>query len=176
MQKILLLLGLTTIILSSFLPDISAESHEYSELKKVYDDQRWNLEKEFKEKFKESSDTYQIKKQDIYEKSQSGSITAEQTGQMLKDAFSEFVERQEGIKEEYSKRVNALNEMFAKKFAEFERIPIWVKKVMTLWNEGKISDAEYANFLSFLINHKIIESEDLMFADYNGYVMIIKAR
>ena len=153
------------------MPYVMAESNEqYLELKKIYDEQRWNLEKEFKEKFNESSDQFKEQKQAIYEKSESDStITSKQINQMLSDVFYEFVDRQDDIKTEYSSRVDALNEMFKVKFEQLgNEIPLWVEKVMELWHKGKISDVEFVNFLSFVINNDIIKLEQWIFSDYNN--------
>ena len=178
MQNRWTVFGLVAIFLIGGISHGMADSDEqYLELKKIYDEQRWELEKEFKEKFRESSDTFQQDKQDIFDNSDSDpTLTEEQISQMLREVFSKFVDRQEDIKEEYASRVNALNEMFAKKFQEFDTIPIWVKKVIKFWNEGRISDSEYVNYLSYLINNGIIKSEQLMFVDYDGYVMLTKAK
>jgi len=148
---------------------IADSDEQYSELKKLYGEQRWNLEKEFKEKFSESSNQFKEQKQAIYDKNESNSpLTLEQTNQMLRDVFSEFVDRQEDIKTEYTLRVDALNEKFKIKFEQFgNEIPPWVEKVMELWYKGKISDVEFVDFLSFVINNNIIKLEQWIFSDYN---------
>ena len=148
---------------------IADSDEQYSELKKLYGEQRWNLEKEFKEKFNESSNQFKEQKQAIYDKNESNSpLTLEQTNQMLRDVFSEFVDRQEDIKTKYTLRVDALNEKFKIKFEQFgNEIPPWVEKVMELWYKGKISDVEFVDFLSFVINNNIIKLEQWIFSDYN---------
>ena len=148
-----------------------ADSDEqYLELKEIYGEQRWNLEKEFKEKFNESSDHFKEQKQEIYDINESDSpLTLEQTNQMLQDIFFEFVERQEDIKTEYASRVDALNAMFKVKFEQLgNEMPLWVEKVMEFWHKGKISDVEFVNFLSFVINNDIIKLEQWIFSDYNN--------
>jgi len=158
--------GLISIFFIGMISNAIADSDEqYLEIKEIYDDQRWDLEKEFKEKFKASSNYFKEQKQAIYEKSESDpTLTAEQVNQMLRDVFYEFVDRQEDIKTEYKSKVDALNAMFEKKFVEFDDgIPLWIKKVTELWNEGKISDAEYVNFWSFLLSNGIIVDEQLRF-------------
>jgi len=158
-------------ILIGFTPlSVMADSDEqYLELKKIYDEQRWNLEKEFKEKFNESSIQFKEKKQLVYEKSKSDpSLTSEQINQMLRNAFYEFVDRQDDIKKEYASRVDSLNLMFKVKFDQFNiEMPLWVENVLELWRQGKISDVEFVNFLSFVINKDIINLEQWMFSDYN---------
>ena len=166
MQKTSLMFGLIVIFFIGMISIVTADSDEqYLEIKKIYDDQRWDLEKEFKEKFKESSNFFKDQKQAIYEKSKSDpTLTAEQINQMLRDVFYEFVDRQEEIKTEYKSKVDALDAMFEKKFEEFDDgIPLWIKKVTELRNEGKISDSEYVNFLSFLLSNGIIVDEQLRF-------------
>jgi hypothetical protein len=37
------------------------------------------------------------------------------------------------------------------------RIPIWLKNPVKWWTEGKISDSEYANSISYLIKNKIMQ-------------------
>jgi hypothetical protein len=153
------------------MPHVMADSDEqYSELKKLYGEQRWNLEKEFKEKFNESSDQFKEQKQAIHDKNESDSpLTLEQTNQMLRDVFSEFVNRQEDIKTEYALRVKALNEKFKIKFEQFgNEMPFWVEKVMEFWSKGEISDVEFVNFISFVINNDIIKLEQWIFSDYNN--------
>ena len=147
-----------------------AESEEYLQLKELYHEQRWNLEKEFEEKYQESSKKYQQEKQAVYEKIDSDhTLTSQQISQMLQKTFSDFVERQEDIKTEYESRVKALNEKFAIKFEQFgEPMPLWVERVMEFWSKGQISDSEFTNFLSFVINNDIIKLEQWIFSKYNG--------
>lgn len=169
-----LIFGLTVTLFIGLISFVMADSdEEYLQLKRIYDEQRWNLEKEFKEKFKQSSIQFKEQKQEIYEKSESDStLTVEQTNQMLRNAFYEFLDRQEEIKTEYTSKVDALNEMFTKKFEQFEnKIPLWVKKVIELWDEGKISDIEFVNFLSFLINNDIITVNQLDFLKYDSKIV-----
>jgi len=150
---------------------VMADSDEqYLEIRKIYDEQRWNLEKEFKEKFNESSNQFEEQKQAIYEKSETDpSLTSEQINQMLRNVFYEFVDRQEDIKTEYALRVDALNEMFKIKFEQFgDKMPSWIEKVMELWQKGEISDVEFVDFLSFVINNDIIKLEQWIFSEYNN--------
>lgn len=62
--------------------------------------------------------------------------------------------------------------MFTKKFEQFEnKIPLWVKRVIELWDEGKIPDIEFVNFLSFLINNDIITVNQLDFLKYDSKIV-----
>ncbi len=142
---------------------------EYLQLKGIYNEQRWNLENEFKEKFKESSSKFQKEKQTVYDKQESDpTLTTQQINQMLQNVFSDFVERQENIKIEYESRVDALNQMFEIKFEQFgNKMPSWIENVMEMWNKGQISDLEFVNFLSFVINNDIIKLEQWIFSKYN---------
>jgi hypothetical protein len=148
---------------------MSDSDEQYLQLKEIYDEQRWNLENEFKEKFQESRRYFDEQKQAIYDKNESDSpLTPEQTDQMLKDIFFEFIERQDDIKTEYTSRVDALHTMFKIKFEQLgNEMPLWVEKVMELWQKGKISDVEFVNFLSFVINNNIIKLEQWIFSEYN---------
>ncbi|BDQ31080.1 hypothetical protein [Nitrosopumilus zosterae] len=170
MQNMHMLFGLTGIFFIGLIPyGMSDSDEQYLQLKEIYDEQRWNLEKEFEEKFQESRKYFDEQKQAIHDKNESDSpLTPEQTDQMLKDIFFEFIERQEEIKIEYTSRVDALNAMFKIKFEQFgNEMPLWVEKVMELWQKGKISDVEFVNFLSFVINNDIIKLEQWIFSEYN---------
>jgi hypothetical protein len=160
-----LLFGLTGIFFIGLIPyGMSDSDEQYLQLKEIYDEQRWNLENEFKEKFQESRRYFDEQKQAIYDKNESDSpLTPEQTDQMLKDIFFEFIERQDDIKTEYTSRVDALHTMFKIKFEQLgNEMPLWVEKVMELWQKGKISDVEFVNFLSF-----VIKLEQWIFSEYN---------
>ena len=127
MQKIVWMFGLAfTFFIGMISIAIDYSDEQYLELKEIYGEHRWNLEKEFKEKFKSSSNYFKEQKQAIYEKSKSDpTSTVEQINQMLRDVFCQFVDRQEDIKTEYKSKVDALNAMFEKKFDEFDdRIPL----------------------------------------------------
>lgn len=165
-----LLFGLTGIFFIGLIPyGMSDSDEQYLQLKEIYDEQRWNLENEFKEKFQESRRYFDEQKQAIYDKNESDSpLTPEQIDQMLKDIFFEFIERQDDIKTEYTSRVDALHTMFKIKFEQLgNEMPLWVEKVMELWQKGKISDVEFVNFLSFVINNNIIKLEQWIFSEYN---------
>jgi hypothetical protein len=165
-----LLFGLTGIFFIGLIPyGMSDSDEQYLQLKEIYDEQRWNLENEFKEKFEESRRYFDEQKQAIYDKNESDSpLTPEQIDQMLKDIFFEFIERQDDIKTEYTSRVDALHTMFKIKFEQLgNEMPLWVEKVMELWQKGKISDVEFVNFLSFVINNNIIKLEQWIFSEYN---------
>ena len=143
---------------------------QYLQLKEVYDEQRWKLEKEFKEKFRESNNYFNEQKRTIYEKSASDpTLSSEQINQMLRDVFYEFVERQDDIKTEYMSRVDSLDAMFAVKFEQYDSTPPWIKKVIELWHDGKISNKEIENCLEFLINNGIIKAEQITFTKYSYY-------
>ena len=146
------------------------ESSEYQQLKETYNEQRFDLEEEFEDKFRESSSLFQEQKQLINEKIKSDpTLTSEKINQMFKNAFNEFEERQEDIREEYSSRVDDLNSMFKVKFEQsVGKMPEWVEKVMELWQNGRISDAEFVNFLSFVINKDIIKLDQWIFSKYNN--------
>ena len=162
--------GLALILLAALSPCATAytdeQDPEYLQLKETYDQQRWNLEEEFEEKFKESSNRFHEQKKAIHARSESDpALTAEQINRMLEDGLSEFVERQEVIRAEHSSRVDALNSMFKVKFEQLgDEMPPWVERVMGLWKKGEISDAEFANFLSFVIDKDIIKLEQWMFS------------
>lgn len=169
MQKIFSILLFVGIFLISGIPDGGADSEKYLQIKEIYNEQRWDLEQEFKKKFTESSEKFQNDKQTVYDKLKSDpTLTTQQTTQMLQNAFSNFVERQEYIKEEYESRVDALNQRFEIKFEQFgEKMPSWVEKIMEMWSKGQISDSEFVNFLSFVINNDIIKLEHWIFSKYN---------
>ncbi|MHA7733700.1 hypothetical protein [Nitrosopumilus sp. S6] len=169
MQNISIISALSVLFLIGMTFHVMAESDQYLQLKELYHEQRWNLEKEFKEKFQESSKKYQQEKQVVYHKIDSDhTLTSQQISQMLQNTFLDFVERQDDIKDEYTLQVDALNEKFAIKFEQFgEKMPLWVEKVRILWEQGKISDFEFANFLSFVINNDIIKLEQWIFSKYN---------
>lgn len=174
MQKISQIFGLILILFVGLISYGMAYSDEpnpeYLQLKEIYDQQRWNLEEEFEKKFKESSNHFHEQKQAIDAKRESDpTLTSEQINQMLTNEFYEFVERQENIKTEYSSRVDALNSMFKIKFEQFgNEMPLWVETVMELWQKGEISNVEFVNFLSFVINNDIINLEQWIFSKYNN--------
>ena len=174
MEKISLIFGLILILFAGLISYEMAYSDEhnpeYLQLKEIYDQQRWDLEEEFEKKFKESSNYFHEQKQAIYAKSESNpTLTSEQINQMLKNEFYKFVERQKNIKTEYSSRVDALNSMFKVKFEQFDNeMPLWVEKVMELWQKGKISDVEFVNFLSHVINNDIIKLEQWIFSKHSS--------
>lgn len=177
MQGIPQMFGLYAIFFIALIPYIMAESDEhYLQILELYDEQRQDLEDEFFIKFKESSSLYKEEKQAISEKSESDpALTHEQINQMLTNSFNEFVKRHEGIKKEYDSRVDALDAMFGKKIVQFDNktiqndIPSWVNDVVTFWDEGKISDIEYVNYLSFLVDNGVIKSEQLIFFNYVSF-------
>ncbi|MGY5149074.1 MAG: hypothetical protein ACW9W3_03340 [Candidatus Nitrosopumilus sp. bin_68KS] len=170
MQKIFSIFGFIIIFFIGMISYGMADSEEeYLQLKGIYNEQRWNLENEFKEKFKESSSKFQKEKQTVYDKQESDpTLTTQQINQMLQNVFSDFVERQENIKIEYESRVDALNQMFEIKFEQFgNKMSSWIENVMEMWNKGQISDLEFVNFLSFVINNDIIKLEQWIFSKYN---------
>ncbi|WP_428324302.1 hypothetical protein [Nitrosopumilus sp.] len=169
MQKIFSIFLFIGIFFIQMVPEAVSESDEYLELQKIYNEQRWNLEKEFKVKFTDSSDKFQKDKQAVYDKQKSDpTLTTQQINQMLQNVFTGFVERQDDIKTEYETEVNALNQMFEIKFEQFgNSMPLWVEKVMELWSNGQISDSEFVNFLSYVINNDIIKLEQWVFSKYN---------
>ena len=172
--KISSLVGLATIFSIGLSPFVMGEYNEnelqYLQLKEIYDEQRWKLEKEFKEKFTESSNYFNEQKQAIYEKSAADpTLSSEKINQMLRNAFYEFVERQDDIKTEYISRVDSLDAMFAVKFEQYDTTPPWIKKVIELWHDGKISNNEIENCLAFLINKGIIKAEQISFTKYSYY-------
>ena len=169
-QKIFFVQLVAGIFIVGVIPYAIAESEEYLQLQELYNEQRWNLEQEFKEKFTNSSEKYQKEKQEVYKRQESDStLTTQQIEEMLQNVFSDFVNRQEDIKIEYELRVDALNQMFKIKFEQFgEPIPSWIEKVMQFWSKGQISDSEFVNFLSFVINNDIIKLEQWIFLKYNN--------
>ena len=147
----------------------SAEpNQDYLQLKIIYNEQRWELEEDFEDKFRESKKIFDDQKQEILLKNETDpSLTTEQINQMLQTAFSEYTERQEDIRAEYDDRVDALNMMFKVKFEKLgSEMPLWVEFVMELWQNGNLSDSEFVNFLSFVINNNIIQLEHWIFSKY----------
>jgi len=63
-------------------------------------------------------------------------------------------------------------------FAETgSRIPDWIKKIITLWAEGKISDLEFANSITYLIENGILSiSAENLFPEMQREVEYLRAK
>ncbi|MGQ0639129.1 MAG: matrixin family metalloprotease [Nitrososphaerota archaeon] len=56
-------------------------------------------------------------------------------------------------------------------------IPAWIKKIITLWAEGKISDSEFANSLKYLIENRIVSiSVESLFPELQRELEYLKAK
>ena len=63
-------------------------------------------------------------------------------------------------------------------FAEAESgIPNWIKKIITMWAEEKISDSEFANSITYLIEHRILSiSAENLFPELQREVEYLRAK
>jgi hypothetical protein len=56
-------------------------------------------------------------------------------------------------------------------------IPDWIKKMITMWAEGKISDTEFANSIKYLIENRILSiSAENLFPEMQREVEYLRAK
>ena len=126
MQKPMLIFGLFAILFAGLISPVTAENDDswknsYRELEHEYDEQRWNIEKLFDEKYQMLNKYYEEQKISIYEKIDSDpSLSQTEIDEMFRDLFDEFEEKQNELDAEYQSNLAELEMMFAEKFRQLD--------------------------------------------------------